>query len=110
MRIPKPLKCPPPGEDILRRQHALGEIRRLLVKRSLLDEDEELDENMLDDLVHFAYFTGCIPKAKVREFLGLTESEAKDRIRLWKKWQEGNKHCQVRQNPFYEGWQKQGDD
>ena len=102
MSITKQQGSLPANTEMLRRQESLKEIRGILLRKDLIDEGEELDENMLDDLVHFAYFTGCIPKVKVREFLGLTESQARDLIRLWKKWQEGNKHCQVRQNPFFE--------
>ena len=83
---------------------ALERIRRILLEKGLLDRGEELGEAMLEDLVHYAYFTGCIAKGDVRELLGLTEKEARERIRSWKKWHEGNRHCQLRQNPFYEDW------
>lgn len=83
---------------------ALERIRRILLEKGLLDRDEELGAAMLEDLVHYAYFTGCIAKGDVRDLLGLTAKEARERIRSWKKWHEGNRHCQLRQNPFYEDW------
>ena len=86
-----------PGES-------LEEIRRILIKKGLLDKEEALAEAMLEDLVHYAYFTSCIPKADVRRLLGLSKKEARERIQTWKKWQEGNRNCQLRQNPFYEDW------
>ncbi len=86
-----------PGES-------LAEIRQILVKKGLLDRDEDLAEGMLEDLVHYAYFTCCISKSAVRRLLGLSKKEAKERIQIWKKWQEGNRSCQLRQNPFYEDW------
>jgi len=91
-------------------RQCLGEIRAILIKKELLDPGEELVESMLEDLVHYAYFTGCIPKGDVRRLLGLTASEAKERIRAWKQWQDGNRSCQLRQNPFYEEWPAGGDD
>lgn len=88
----------------------LREIRTVLVRKELLDSEEELTETMLEDLVHFAYFTGCIPKGEVRRLLGLSAKETKERIRSWKKWQDGNRSCQLRQNPFYEEWPAEGDE
>jgi hypothetical protein len=88
----------------------LREIQKILVKKELLDPEEELTETMLEDLVHFAYFTGCIPKGEVRRLLGLSAEETKERIRSWKKWQDGNRSCQLRQNPFYEEWPAEGDE
>lgn len=85
-------------------QAALEEIRRILTRKGLLDPEEDLARGMLEDLVHYAYFTACINKAEVRELLGLSRQEAKERIRAWKKWHEGNRSCQLRQNPFYEEW------
>lgn len=82
----------------------LEEVRRILFRRGLLEAEEELSSSMLEDLVHYAYFTGCITKRKVKELLGLTDEEARERIRRWKRWHEGNRMCQARQNPFYEGW------
>ncbi len=83
---------------------SLAEIRQILLKKGLLDKGEELAEAMLEDLVHYAYFTCCIPKVEVRRLLGLSKKEAKERIQAWKKWQEGNRSCQLSQNPFYEDW------
>ncbi len=82
----------------------LAEVRRLLVEQHLLDPDEELIPEMLEDVVHFAYFTGCISKRDVQRFLGLDERQVSEKIRAWKRWNEGNRSCQLRQNPFYEGW------
>jgi len=88
----------------------LREIRAILIKKGLLDPEEGLTEAMLEDLVHYAYFTSCIPKGEVQRLLGLTAKEAKERIRAWKQWQDGNRSCQLRQNPFYEEWPAEGDD
>jgi hypothetical protein len=85
-------------------EKALEQIRGILLRKGLVDPEEELGAAMLEDLVHFAYFTGCIAKGDVRQLLGVTAKEARERIRSWKKWQEGNRHCQLRQNPFYEEW------
>jgi hypothetical protein len=89
------------GHDAAR---GLAEVRRILVRRGLLEAEEDLSPSMLEDLVHYAYFTGCITKRKVKELLGLTDEEARERIRRWKRWHEGNRLCHARQNPFYEGW------
>lgn len=83
---------------------SLEEIRRILLRKGLIEPDEELGVPMMEDLVHFAYFTGCIAKGDIRRLLGLTAKEARERIQSWKKWHEGNRHCQARQNPFYEEW------
>ncbi len=91
-----------PGSDGARQ---LAEVRRILLCRGLLEPEEELSPPMLEDLVHYAYFTGCITKGKVKELLGLTDAEAREKIRRWKKWHEGNRLCQASQNPFYEGWE-----
>ena len=91
-------------------KECLGEIRAILIKKGLLEPDEELAEAMLEDLVHYAYFTCCIPKGEVRRLLGLSAKEAKERIRVWKKWQDGNRSCHLRQNPFYEEWPAEGDE
>ena len=88
----------------------LQETRTILIKKGLLEPDEELTEAMLEDLVHFAYFTGCVTKGEVRRLLGLSAGEARERIRAWKKWQDGNRSCQLRQNPFYEEWPAGGDE
>jgi hypothetical protein len=90
-------------------KECLDQIRAILIRKGLLEPDEELTESMLEDLVHFAYFTGCIPKSEVRRLLGLSAGEAKERIRAWKKWQDGNRSCQLRQNPFYEEWPTEED-
>ena len=91
-------------------KECLGEIRAILVKKGLLDPEEELAEMMLEDLVHYAYFTSCIPQGEVRRLLGVSAEEAKERIRSWKKWQDGNRSCQLRQNPFYVEWPAEGDE
>jgi len=88
----------------------LQEIRTILVRKGLLEPGEELTEAMLGDLVHFAYFTGCITKGGVRRLLGLSAGEARERIRAWKKWQDGNRSCQLRQNPFSEEWPAREDE
>ena len=90
-------------------KECLQEIRAILIRKGLLEPTEELTETMLEDLVHFAYFTGCIPKGEVRRLLGLSAGAAKGRIRAWKKWQDGNRSCQLRQNPFYEEWPTEED-
>ena len=82
----------------------LDEIWSILRARGLIEPEEELTVEMLEDLVHFAYFTGCISKREVRRLLDLTEEQALATIRTWKRWQEGNRSCNLRQNPFYEGW------
>jgi len=86
-------------------QRALEEIREILSQHGLLDSGEELVAAMLEDLVHYAYFTGCLSRGEVGRLLGLTVDQARQRIRSWKKWHEGNRHCQARQNPFFEEWQ-----
>ena len=91
-------------------KQCLQEIRAILVRKGLLDSEEDLTETMLEDLVHYAYFTSCISKGEVRRLLGLSAKEAKDRIRSWKRWQDGNRSCQLRQNPFYEEWPAEGDE
>ena len=40
----------------------LQELKSILMKKGLLDRDEELIVEMMEDLAHFAYFTGCITK------------------------------------------------
>jgi hypothetical protein len=91
-------------------KECLREIRAILIKKGLLGPEEELVEMMLEDLVHYAYFTGCIPKGEVRRLLGISAKQAKERIRSWKQWQDGNRSCQLRQNPFYEEWPAEGDE
>jgi len=82
----------------------LKEIRAILIRKGLLDPDEGLNENMLEDLVHYAYFTSCIPRGDVQRLLGLSAEEARERIRARKRWQDGNRSCQLQQNPFYAEW------
>jgi hypothetical protein len=89
---------------------SLHEIRSILIRKGLLEPKEDLTEAMLEDLVHFAYFTGCVTKGDVRRLLGLTADEARERIRSWKMWQDGNRSCRLRQNPFYEEWPAEGDE
>jgi hypothetical protein len=89
---------------------SLHDVRTILIRKGLLEPKEELTEAMLEDLVHFAYFTGCVTKGEVRRLLGLTAEEARERIRSWKMWQDGNRSCQLRQNPFYEEWPAEGDE
>lgn len=91
-------------------KESLKEIRAILIKRGLLDPEEGLTEAMLEDLIHYAYFTSCIPKGDVQRLLGLSAKEARERIRYWKQWQNGNRSCQLRQNPFYEEWPVEEDD
>ena len=64
---------------------SLKEIRAILIKKGLLEPDEELAEAMLEDLVHYAYFTSCIPRGDVQRLLGVSAKKAKERIRAWKK-------------------------
>lgn len=82
----------------------LAEVHSILLKRGLIDAGEELCEPMLEDLVHFAYVTRCISKKDVQRFLGLSEEQATEKLRSWKRWQEGNRSCTLRHNPFSEGW------
>jgi hypothetical protein len=74
------------------------------MKKGLLDRDEELIVEMMEDLAHFAYFTGCITKGDVKRLLGLSGYEAKEIIRSWKLWNEGNRSCGLTRNPFSEEW------
>jgi len=82
----------------------LEELKNILLKKGLLDKDEEIIEAMVEDLTHFAYFMGCITKSDVKRLLGLTDQEAKAKIRYWKTWQEGNRSCGLSRNPFTEEW------
>jgi hypothetical protein len=82
----------------------LEELKNILLKKGLLDKDEELIEAMMEDLTHFAYFMGCITKSDVKRLLGLTDQEAKAKIRYWKVWQERNRSCGLSRNPFTEEW------
>lgn len=95
--------CEPTGPDHDPRE-SLEQIRRILLRKGILDPEEDLAVAMMEDLVHYAYFTGCITKGDVRRLLGLTAKQAREIIQSWKKWHEGNRHCQLRQNPFYEEW------
>ncbi len=85
-------------------QRSLEEIRDILLRRNLLDVREKLVAPMLEDLVHYAYFTGCLTRGEVGRLLGLTVDQARQKIRAWKKWHEGNRNCQARQNPFFGTW------
>ena len=51
----------------------LEELKNILLKKGLLDKDEEIIEAMMEDLTHFAYFMGCITKSDVKRLLGLTD-------------------------------------
>ncbi|MBW1679653.1 MAG: hypothetical protein JRJ08_05865 [Deltaproteobacteria bacterium] len=82
----------------------LEELKTILIKEGLLDNDEELIAEMMEDLAHFAYFTGCITKSDVKRLLSLTDEEAKSKIKSWKLWNEGNRSCGLTGNPFSEGW------
>ena len=87
---------------------SLEEIRDILLRHGLVYPEEEFVEGMLEDLCHYAYFTGCITKGEVSRLLGLTGKEAGAKIRTWKKWQDGNRSCQLRENPLYEDWTTAG--
>jgi len=82
----------------------IEELKNILFKKGLVDKDEEIIEAMMEDLTHFAYFMGCITKSDVKRLLGLTDQEAKAKIRYWKIWQEGNRSCGLSRNPFTEEW------
>lgn len=82
----------------------LEELKKILIKKGLLDKDEEIIVEMMEDLVHFAYFTGCITKKDVKRFLGLTDEATKAKIKSWKLWNEGNRSCGLMRNPFSEEW------
>ena len=82
----------------------LEEVKNILLKKGLLDKDEEIIEAMMEDLTHFAYFMGCITKRDVKRLLDLTDQEAKEKIKYWKAWQEGNRSCGLSTNPFTEEW------
>ena len=86
------------------REVSLSELRAILLNKGLLDENEEVVPEMLEDLAHFAYFTGCITKGDVRRLLGLTRKESKNIIKSWKLWDEGNRSCGLTRNPFTEEW------
>ena len=82
----------------------LQELKTILLKKGLLDRKEELIVEMMEDLAHFAYFTGCITKKDVKRLLGLSDSETKAIMRAWKLWNEGNRSCGLTRNPFSEEW------
>jgi len=82
----------------------LQELKAILIRKGLLDSEEDLIVEMMEDLVHFAYFTGCITKSGVKRLLGLSESKAKAIIKSWKRWNEGNRSCGLARNPFSEEW------
>ena len=89
---------------LAKRTEKLGELRNLLLKKGLLDKNEELIVEMIEDLTHFAYVTGCITKNDVKRFLDLTDQEAKAKLRSWKSGDEGNRSCGLGRNPFSEEW------
>jgi len=91
-------------------EQALAEICRILLKKGLVESPEEYTVPMLEELVHYAYFTGCVNRGEVQRLLGLNKEETRKRIRSWKQWQDGNRSCQIRQNPFYEDWQAEDAD
>ena len=91
-------------EDEYNKEERLQELRSILIAKGLLDEDEDTVVEMLGDLAHFAYFTGCITKSDVKRFLGLSREESKKIIKSWKMWDEGNRHCGLTRNPFTEEW------
>ena len=82
----------------------LQELKTILMRKGLLDQGEELIVEMMEDLAHFAYFTGCITKSDVKRLLGLSDRESKALIRSWKLWNEGNRSCGLTRNPFSEEW------
>ena len=82
----------------------LEELRSILLKKGLVSKDEELVVEMLEDLAHFAYFTGCITKKDVKRLLSLREEETKKIITSWKRWDEGNRACGLTRNVFTEEW------
>jgi hypothetical protein len=87
-----------------RASQALAEICGILLKKGLVESPEEYTAPMLEDLVHYAYFTGCVNRGDIQRLLNLTREETRRRIQAWKRWQDGNRSCQIRQNPFYEDW------
>lgn len=91
-------------ENTHHREARVQELRTLLIRKGLLDRDEEVVPEMLEDLAHFAYFTSCITKGDVKRLLGLTDEQTKKIIRSWKLWNEGNRSCGLTRNPFTEEW------
>ena len=86
------------------KESRLEELKTILMKKGLLDRDEDLVVEMMEDLAHFAYFTGCITKGEVKRLLGLSNHETRAIIRSWKLWNEGNRSCGLTRNPFSEEW------
>ena len=86
------------------KKNRLEELKNILLKKGLLDKDEEIIEEMMEDLAHFAYFTGCVNKGEVKRLLGLTDQQTKALIKSWKLWDEGNRSCGLTRNPFTEEW------
>jgi len=89
----------------LRPEEALAEVCRILLGKGLVESAEDYTVPMLEELTHYAYFTGCINRGEVQRFLGLSREETRKLVRSWKRWQDGNRSCQIFQNPFYEDWQ-----
>jgi len=87
------------------REQALGDVLRVLRRKGLVGPEDAYTAPMLEELVHYAYFTGCINRGEVQRLLHLSTEETRKRVRSWKMWQDGNRSCQIRQNPFYEDWQ-----
>ena len=85
-------------------EQALQEIRKILLARKLIGPQEEHTTHMLEDLAHYAYFTGCVNRGDIERLLNLSKEETRKRMRSWKMWQDGNRSCRLRQNPFYEDW------
>ena len=100
----------PKKNDAYDKNQALAEIHKILMKKGLVEEKEEYTSPMLEDLVHYAYFTGCVNRGEVQRLLNLSKKETRARIRSWKMWQEGNRSCQLRLNPFYEDWPAEAED
>jgi len=97
------------GGALSRAERALDEICRILLKKGLVESPQEYTAPMLEDLVHYAYFTGCVNRGDVQRLLGLTKEETRKRVRSWKMWVDGNRSCQLVQNPFYEDWKAEQD-
>ena len=89
-------------------ESSLKEICEILIAKDLLEPEEELTSHMLEDLVHYAYFTGCVNRSDVGRLLNLGKDQTRKRVRSWKMWQDGNRSCQLRRNPFYEDWGMEG--
>jgi hypothetical protein len=94
----------------LRAEDALAEVCRILQRKGLVESPEEYTVPMLEDLVHYAYFTGCVNRGQVQCLLALSKEETRKRIRSWKQWVDGNRSCQINRNPFYEDWRAEEDE